>query len=102
MGKGSDSFVARIWAAIRELQDRQTSYIGKVSEFSLAGQGSKLPRVRVSGIDPTKVVAVHPTMELNDQLKALGTVAVGMDVLVVSIGGQLYGVSIQLTGETRW
>ncbi len=106
MSSGIDSFAQRVWAAIRELDARRYIYKGKIVQASAsdaaAPGGPKPGRVLVSGVDPLQNVLVHPSMVLDDQVRSLGNAAVGRDVLVQSIGGQFYGVTIQLTGETRW
>lgn len=106
MSSAWDSFREMLWAELRRIDSRRTAYIGKIVKASASDDDApgepKLGRVLVSGIDPDKDVPVHPSMVLDDQIRALGSAARGRDVLVQSIGGQLYGVTIQLTGETRW
>lgn len=106
MSSAWDSLRELLWAELRKIEARRTTYRGKIVQASAADDdapgGPRLARVWVSGIDPDKDVPVHPTLCLDDQIRALGDAAIGMDVVVESIGGQLSGLTIQLTGETRW
>lgn len=101
-----DALRELLWAELKRIDSRRACYVGKITQASASDDdapgGPRLGRVLVSGIDPAKSVPVHPSMALDDQIRALGSKAQGMDVFVQSIGGTLYGVSIQLTGETRW
>lgn len=106
MTRAWDALNEALWAKLRELSERRTTYVGRIEQAvasnPTAPGGPARGRVLVSGIDKDRSVPVHPTMALDEQIRGLGNAAVGLDVLVLSIDGQLYGASIQLTGETRW
>lgn len=96
-----DALRELLWTELKKIEARRTGYVGKVVQAS-ASTSTSLGRVLVSGIEKDRDVLVHPTLSLDGQVRNLGDSVIGKDILVFSIGGQYYGMNIQLTGEKRW
>src|SRR5437868_5857008 len=98
-----DALRELLWSELKKIEARRSAYVGKIEQATASDSNTPgeptLGRVLVSGIEKDRSVLVHPTLSLDGQIRNLGASAIGQDILVLSVGGQYYGLNIQLTGE---